>query len=366
MVKILEQFDLVTDEESISEISDGNINDTYLIDHVSSPGNQQKYVLQRINHKVFPKPSLVARNMKIVLDHIQQELKDRPFRFRGRVEFPFMVPTSTGEYAHEDKQGNFWRLLTFIENTKTFQQIESTHQARETGFALGMFHTLIKDINPQNLSDTLKGFHITPNYLKHFDNVIKKTSKNLKNLQVLTCIEFIEKRRELVCKLENGRKNHTLTLLPIHGDPKINNILFDADTELAVCMIDFDTVKPGLILYDIADCLRSSCNPAGEEAESPESACFDLDIMHTILQSYLETSENLMNDEDYAMLFDATRIMTLELGLRFFTDYLEGNVYFKTKTEDHNLRRALLQFCLCRSIESREAGFKSMIEDLRS
>ncbi len=365
LVGILDQFNLGNGENTISEISEGNINDTYLVDYSSSSVNQQRYILQQINHHVFPDPQLVIRNIEIFINHIQKKLLDRPFYFQRRIEFPAMIQTRKGEYAHQDEQGNHWRLMTYVENTKTFQQIESNHQARETGFALGMFHYLIQDINPGRLSDTLKGFHVTPDYLKHFDAVLKKTSKDKKDPQVLTCIDFIEKRRDQVNILEEGKKDHTLTFLPIHGDPKINNILFDAATERAVCMIDLDTVNMGLILYDIADCLRSSCNPVGEETEQPESACFDLDTMQTILQAYLEASKNLMNNQDYICLFDATKTIAFELGLRFFTDFLEGNVYFRAKTKKHNLTRALVQFNLCRDIESKEIRIKSIIDNLR-
>ncbi len=157
----------------------------------------------------------------------------------------------------------------------------------------------------------------------------------------------------------------TLPLRAIHGDPKVNNVLLDKATGRAVSLVDLDTVKPGLIHYDVGDCLRSSCNPLGEETEQWEQVRFEPELCRGILQGYLPHACRFLTEPETGLLYEAVRLLPFELGLRFFTDYLEGNVYFKVKHADHNLARALVQFRLAESIESQEATIRRMLAEMR-
>jgi Ser/Thr protein kinase RdoA (MazF antagonist) len=150
----------------------------------------------------------------------------------------------------------------------------------------------------------------------------------------------------------------------MHGDPKVNNILFDRQTQQAVSVVDLDTVKSGLVHYDIGDCLRSGCNPAGEETEQWEDVQFDVELCQGILQGYLSTARSFLTEYDYAYIYDAVRLITFELGLRFFTDYLAGNIYFHVKFPEHNLLRSLVQFRLVSSIESQQSVINKIIKDI--
>jgi Ser/Thr protein kinase RdoA (MazF antagonist) len=165
--------------------------------------------------------------------------------------------------------------------------------------------------------------------------------------------------------LENARAEGRLPLRSIHGDPKVNNIMMDTATGQAVSIVDLDTVKPGLLQYDIGDCLRSGCNPLGEETERWEMVRFESDICRAILQGYLSWARGFLTENDYEYLFDSMRLIAFELGLRFFTDYLEGNVYFKARHQNHNLIRALVQFKLTESIEAQAETIRTIIRDLR-
>lgn len=169
----------------------------------------------------------------------------------------------------------------------------------------------------------------------------------------------------MVRVLEDGRRQGRLRVCAIHGDPKVDNVMFDNRTEHAVGLVDLDTVKPGLILYDMGDCLRSSCNPSGEETDRWDSVRFDPDLCRSILEGYCSAAGHSFLAPDREALFDAVRLIAFELGLRFFTDYLEGDVYFKTRHREHNLMRALIQFRLTESIEFQERTIRSIIEDLR-
>jgi len=227
-----------------------------------------------------------------------------------------------------------------------------------------MFHTLLSDLPPGRLADTLEGFHITPRYLRHYDEVLAKHSTG-RSPEVNYCLEFVSMRSVWAHVLENAQAQGRLFLRAIHGDPKVNNILMDNATGHAVSIVDLDTVKPGLVHYDIGDCLRSGCNPLGEETEEWETVQFDTDLCRSILQGYIPMAREFLTENDFEYLFDAIRLIAFELGLRFFTDYLEGDVYFKVRRPGHNLARALVQFRLTESIESQKPAILGIIQEIR-
>ena len=231
------------------------------------------------------------------------------------------------------------------------------------GWALGTFHALVDDLPAEMLADTLDGFHVTPLYLRRYDEVLA-AKEPAASPEVRFCMDFIRARRGLAEVLEKAIRRGVLRLRPIHGDPKANNILIDTKTRRAVAIVDLDTVKPGLLHYDIGDCLRSSCNPAGEEAGDGEAVEFDTDLCRAVLAGYFSAAGNFLTPQDREYIFDAVRLIAFELGLRFFTDHLEGNVYFKVGREEQNLARALVQFRLAASIESLERSIRRIIREM--
>jgi Ser/Thr protein kinase RdoA (MazF antagonist) len=186
-----------------------------------------------------------------------------------------------------------------------------------------------------------------------------------KSAEVVHCLKFVAERRSWATVLEDAKERGELPLRTIHGDPKINNVLIDTTTQQAISLIDLDTIKPGLIHYDIGDCLRSGCNPAGEETVDWEAVHFESELGQAMLQGYLDSAQDFLTDHDYKYIYDSLRLLAFELGLRFFTDYLNGSVYFKTKYPEHNLLRALVQFRLAESIESQERTIGNIISDMR-
>jgi Ser/Thr protein kinase RdoA (MazF antagonist) len=204
-----------------------------------------------------------------------------------------------------------------------------------------------------------------PRYLQNFDRAFSKNGFK-SNAEVKHCINFVEQRREFAHVLENAREQGKLQLRPVHGDPKVNNVMINASTGRAISLVDLDTVKPGLIHYDIGDCMRSGCNPLGEETEQWEAVQFDPEIGAAILEGYLTQARNFLTAADYDYLFDSIRLLAFELGVRFFTDYLDGNVYFKVRHPEHNLQRALVQFKLTESIEAYELDIRRIIQGMVS
>jgi hypothetical protein len=353
---------------SVQAFGSGNINDTFLgsLENVSQP----RFVLQRINTQVFRRPKLVMQNMCIFTQHVHDRLQHTPLTRRWEV--PQVLLTHEGCDHWIDDNGSFWRAISFIEGSESFDAMQDVEHAREVGYALGMFHSLISDLPPEKLADTLEGFHITPCYLQQYDQVLAdprgvpatgsaaETSPEMKY-----CLQFVHDRAVWCSVLEHAKAQGKLPLRLMHGDPKVNNVMFDTTTGKAVSVIDLDTVKPGLVHYDIGDCLRSGCNPIGEETEHWETVHFEPDLCQGILQGYVSVAKEFLTQNDYDYLFDAIRLIAFELGLRFFTDHLAGNVYFKVKHPEHNLARALVQFKLTESIESQETAIRSLIQDMR-
>jgi Ser/Thr protein kinase RdoA (MazF antagonist) len=358
----------------VESFGTGNVNDTYLVTlagPLAAAGGADKFVLQRINQHVFRRPELILINMRTFTEFMQQQLNQEAAALR-RWEVPRVISTPSGEDFVVDDEGGFWRAISLVERAKTYPRILDGAHAREAGYALGRFHQLISALDPARLHDTLPGFHITPHYLAHYDQVVaqRKTVDN-GNVAVdnLAAIEygqrFVAERRSWASVLEAASAQGRLTIRSIHGDPKVDNILIDDESRQAVSIVDLDTVKPGLVHYDIGDCLRSCCNPAGEETKALSSVRFDLELCRNILEGYLSEAARFFTPQDYGHLYDAIRLIAFELGLRFFTDHLAGDVYFKVRYPEHNLQRGLVQFRLVEQIEAQEAAIRDIIAEMQ-
>ena len=351
LIHIADQFKPGGNVIKVNEFGNGNINDTYLVT-LDFPG-ENKFVLQRINTHVFKQPQLIMQNMRAFTEHVHRRV-----HVEGHIwEAPRVISAKDGQDFLIDEDHNFWRAISFIDNAQSHDTIKDLNHAREVGHALGMFQNLISDLPIELLADTLEGFHITPRYLQQYDRVFLQNGIH-NSPEVKHGMKFVEERRAFAHILENSG----LPLRPIHGDPKVNNVMIHTTTGKAVSIVDLDTVKPGLIHYDIGDCLRSGCNPLGEDAEDWEAVHFDPEIGSAILEGYLTQARAFLTNADYEYLFASIRLIAFELGLRFFTDYLAGNIYFKVKYPEHNLHRALVQFKLTESIEAHEADIRHIIK----
>lgn len=342
-------------EGSIAKLDpygNGLINDTYLV-----RSNSTQFILQKINRGVFPKPEKLMENLEVLFEHIQKQSVSSV-----KLKFPEIIKTRTGKFSFIDEDSSHWRALSFIDNTSSLEIIESNEDAEQAGFALGHFHRLASSLAPGLLHDSLPGFHITPEYISQYHLVKNKPTCRKDSLESVFCENFIQARQHQADALEKAKHQGLLPLRVIHGDPKLNNILFDRHSRQAVSIIDLDTVKPGLVHYDIGDCLRSCCNTEKDDAST---AHFDLDICSTLLKSYLSETGSFFSKYDYDYLFKSIQLIPFELGLRFYTDYLEGNRYFKASEPDQNLQRAKAQFHLLESIERQGAHIQQLINHLR-
>ena len=346
----------------IQDYGNGNVHETFLV--TLDAEGEKHFILQRMNTKVFHRPELVMLNMRTCTEHVRKRLRHAPLEGGRRWETVRVLPARDCRDYWIDPAGSFWRAISFIEGSQSFDVIQDADHGREVGTALGMFQSLISDLPAERLADTLEGFHVTPLYLQHYDEVLSKHGA-VKSPEGDYLLRFVSERRGWAHILEKARALGRLKFRPIHGDPKVNNVMIDTATRRAVSMVDLDTVKPGLIHYDIGDCLRSGCNPLGEEATQWEAVRFEPDLCRAILEGYLLQARDFLTENDYEYLYEAIRLIAFELGLRFFTDYLEGNVYFKVGHGEHNLARALVQFKLTESIEFQRATLEGLIRDMR-
>lgn len=347
---------------SIRSLGSGNINRTWLL----TTDTSRRVVLQKINTGVFKQPGQLMANLSRVSRQMAAEM-ERLGLDEDDWRVPRILPCIEGGDGWVDETGGFWRAMGYIEGTVSTETISTPQQAEQAGVGLGRFHRLLASLDPGQLYDTLPGFHNTPRILDRYESVQEKSvmsDAGGPTELVRFCRERIDRHRGMVDILEKALAAGRIHERTIHGDPKIANILFCSRSGRPLSMIDLDTVKPGLILWDLGDFFRSIGNPAGEETTDPSTADFDLDRFEAGLRGYGSEMKALVTEAETALMVDAIRLMTVELGIRFFTDYLEGSTYFRIDRKDRNLLRAAVQFQLAERILEQAERIRALVEQL--
>jgi thiamine kinase-like enzyme len=274
LIRIAEQFAVDGKISAIEKFGGGLINDTYRINTHSKKYAQ--FILQRINSEVFSKPEWVMENLQVLLAHFNKSNNQQ-----AQLTLPEIIKTNSMQLIFRDDSQQAWRAISYIENSQSFEKISQASHAQQVGSALGEFHHRVSDLPVSLLHDTLPGFHITPNYLADFEQT--KSAKQ-ESPEIRFCREVIAQHQHQANILETAKQQGLLSVRIIHGDPKLNNLLFSKTTQRAVSIIDLDTVKPGLVHYDIGDCLRSCC-----QTNNPVQ--FDFEICKIIPESVTLTSK---------------------------------------------------------------------------
>jgi len=330
----------------------GNINATYLVETTPEP-----FVLQQISGAVFPDPVAVMDNFEVVCTH----LRGLEPALRSGFMMSKPVYTKDGSLFFKDGSGGYWRAQRYV-NTVTVSRLDSIMQARSVGRTLARFHSLFQKLHLGKIKDPLPGFHHLNIYLKDYDRVegklVLKTDET-----TLFCRNIIESCREQASTIEQARVNNTLSLQPIHGDPKVDNFIFSEAGE-AVGLLDLDTVGAGLIYHDLGDCLRSACSTSQESAGSNVQPKFDLQLCRGILEGYFLPDTPGRNQIETDYIYDGLFAICFELGVRFYTDHLQGNVYFRVEKDGDNADRAVNQFRLCQDIADKEIEIRQLVESL--
>jgi len=326
----------------------GLINDTWLCEH-DAHGGTKRYILQRINRAVFPRPDLVMENLETVTGHIRERLLAEGVADPCQ-HTPCLVPCRDGRSWHVDADGGTWRMLPFIEGGEVRDTVSGEAHAREVGRALGRFQSLVADLPPSRLHDTLPGFHVTPRYLDELRDAARRDACGRAD-GARAELAFAAERSSLAPLLVGPMQEGRIPLRVVHNDPKVNNVLLRRGTGEAVCMLDLDTVKPGIAHFDFGDCVRSAANPAGEDAALLDDVTFDAACYEAVRAGYLGEAATFLTGDEIGLLPPSVKVITYELGIRFLADHLRGDTYFRTGAPGHNLHRARVQFRLLERME---------------
>jgi len=347
---IFSEFNTVTNQVvSIKPYGSGHIHDTF---KVITQGRND-YLLQKINHKVFTNIPALQSNIENVINYIIAEDPDSANALE-------VINCINGKSFFLDENGDYWRIFVFIHKSKTYNRIITSGLAYEGGKAFGKFQNSLRKFPLEKLYETLPKFHNVDYRIELFESSLKTDIKNrVKGIE--DEIEFVHSRASKMKRiLELGQQNK-IPLRITHNDTKINNILFN-ENDKAICVIDLDTVMPGYIHYDFGDAIRTGAASAREDETDLEKMYIDLDLFKSYSQGFLEQTVEMINETEINELYFAPQLLTFIIALRFLTDYLDEDVYFKTNNEEHNLQRWFAQKKLLLSMEENENEMKQIIE----
>lgn len=348
-------FQLYGDFITAGPYGSGHINDTYCA-LFNQGGRLVRYIFQRINHNVFKNPPQLMENIERVTRHLAGKLGGRREPSRSTLT---LIPSAGGKSWHCDPDGNYWRCYYFIESARTYDVVESPQQAFEAAKAFGLFQSLLADLPAPRLHDTIPDFHHTPKRFAALekavaDDAVQRTGAAMEE------ITFALRRKCFTDVLLNAGLPERVT----HNDTKINNVMLDDTTGEGLCVIDLDTVMPGLALYDFGDMVRTATSPAREDEQDLSKVAMQFPLFEAVVRGYLASASAFLTTEERKHLVFAGKLITFEIGLRFLTDFLEGDRYFKVHRDGHNLDRCRTQFKLVESIEQQEGKMSKLVETI--
>jgi aminoglycoside phosphotransferase (APT) family kinase protein len=333
----------------------GHINDSYCVTF-DQAGRTARYLLQRINHSIFKDPIALMENIQRVTSHLASKVSGEPNR--GDLALT-LIPAHYGRVWHADADGNYWRMYRFIENAHTYDAVESTDQAFQAAKAFGEFQKLLVDLPAPRLHDTVKDFHHTP---KRFMALEQAIASDVAGRAILAKreIEFAVAHQSIVSVLLDANLPERIT----HNDTKFNNVMLDAVTGEGICVIDLDTVMPGLALHDFGDMVRTATSPAKEDEQDLSKVAMQFSMFEALVRGYLASAGDFLTKAEKQQLVFSGKLMTFEQGVRFLTDYLQGDAYYKVSREEHNLDRCRTQFKLLESIEQQEERMDRLVQSI--
>ncbi len=355
--QIISAFALEGEVVQAQPFGSGHINDTIRVDLTSG----ESVVLQKLNTTVFPDPYGLMENSVHVTDFIREKLKARGGDWeRGTLQF---VPCRDGRWVFDDGENGFWRVSRLVPDTMSYDLAENADMFRSSGAAFGRFMADLADFPAQTLHEVIPDFHNTVKRLETFRRSLEKDVCNRADScreEIAFVLDHEALAHAIVDRIADGR----LPLRVTHNDTKINNILMDAKTGESVCIIDLDTVMPGSCLYDFGDSIRFGATHALEDETDLYKVDVDPELFRAYAQGYLSETTDSLTDEEKHCLLTGAMVITFETGMRFLTDYLDGDVYFKTARPSHNLDRARTQFKLVRDMEDKKERLEQIVRDL--
>ena len=355
-------MDALRNYSSIGEVTEvapygsGHINRTYLI-----IAEGKKYILQRINNFVFKNPYGIMRNIKGVTEHIRHKCEIEGLDSEHCTIQ--IVYTDDGELLYKGDGDNYWRMYVYSDNTVAIDAVRNVDDFYASAKAFGNFQKQLSDYPAETLCEPIKDFHNTPVRYANFIKALEK-NKSGRAHKATKEIEFVKAREAFTHVLEDANKNGVLPLRVTHNDTKLNNILFDVETGESVCVIDLDTVSPGYSVTDFGDAIRFGASTAAEDEKDVSKVSLDLDLFRAYVEGFLCGCDGSLEPSEIALLPEGAMMMTLECGMRFLTDYLDGDVYFGVGYPSHNLVRCRTQFALLADMENKKEQMDAIVKEV--
>ncbi|NMB20069.1 MAG: aminoglycoside phosphotransferase family protein [Firmicutes bacterium] len=358
--EIVSEFDFAGRYQGAEECTTGHINDTFFV-QFEGEDTSKRYVLQRINHHVFRQPAGVMENIAAVTDHLRRKIRDRkgdPSREALRI-----IPTKEGQLLYRSQHGEYWRAYDFIEGARTYQQVEKPVHFYHAGRTFGQFQCLLSDFPAESLHETIERFHDTPKRLADLRRVVDADSVG-RVAGVQREIDFVLQRSDDTAVIVDLMSEGSIPLRVTHNDTKFNNILIDDETGEGICVLDLDTVMPGSALYDFGDAIRFGASTAKEDEPNLDLVALDLELFTHFTRGYLEMAREFLNPMEIKHLAFSAKLLTLETGIRFLADYLDGDQYFRIERPGHNLERARTQFKLVADMEAQMSVMEDIVQSI--
>jgi Ser/Thr protein kinase RdoA (MazF antagonist) len=356
---IAEQFQFSGGLLRVRPHGTGHIHDTYVVSVRGDDGSLRRYLLQRINHYVFRDPEGLMGNIAAVTDHLRTGIAAKggdPER-----ETLTVVPTRDGNTHLQTASGEYWRAYLFIEGATAYDVAQDDAHVYSVGRAFGDFHTLLADFPAEQLRETIPDFHNTPKRFLAFEDAVTQDVVN-RATGSGSEIDFVLERAHRMSILLDLRDSGVLPLRVTHNDTKIDNVMIDDETGEGICVIDLDTVMPGLLAYDFGDAVRAATNPAAEDERDLSKVGVDLGAYEQFVRGFLASSRSIWTAEEVNQLVFSSWLLTLELGMRFLTDHLNGDVYFKVHRKNHNLDRCRTQLTMVKDMEDKFELMRTIVE----
>lgn len=354
--EIVSHFKMTGDVESILPLGKGLINDTYKV--VTRMNDTPNYVLQRINDKVFTNVSLLQRNVDIVTRHIRKKLEEEGEKDIDRKVLTF-IQTDAGNNYLQAADATYWRMSLFIERAHTYEAVNPS-SSKSAGLAFGRFESMLSDLS-EPLGETIPGFHDMELRLKQFDEALNADKMQRRN-GVQSMVDELKSFAYDMCKAERLHREGLLPKRVCHCDTKVNNMMFD-DEGNVLLVIDLDTVMSSYVFSDYGDFLRTAANTVAEDEKNLSKVAFRMDIFKAFTEGYIQSTRNFLLPVEKENLPYAAALFPYMQSVRFLTDYLNGDVYWKTEYPEHNLTRATNQLKLFHSVKEHEQEMANFIRN---
>lgn len=328
----------------INPLSGGHIHQTFLVKEKFSQGTRS-LVLQRVNHHVFTDPPGIIDNMLKVIQHIDKNLDPS-----DSFQVFNLIPTQSGQHLFQDEEGFAWRMLTFIEDSYSLDHVQDPEQAYQGALAYGKFLALISDMNAKELATTIPNFHHLGHRYETFKFACNQNISSRLNA-VEEEVDFVNQRIPFIENITGLIESDRLPLRVVHNDTKLSNVLFSENTHLGISVVDWDTIMPGYLMYDFGDMVRTFSSPVPEDSRDLSSVTIQMPVFQALCQGFFYETNKIITTSEVDSLLPGAKLMTFIMGLRFLTDYLQGDIYYNITHAEHNLERCRNQFSLMESLE---------------